>query len=1374
MSWEIPFNGACGDQITLTPSTTGNDVVSTVVSRIYARYICTLSINTFTSSVKEFDPSVETVQINASFSDEANWTLSIAGKTFSGTGASVSVSWDGKDNYGQVVAPRLYDATLNIKNKDGDCSDTRNIPITVLPSCNLKITDFTGTSKIIDPSSGGNIGLSGSISDDSGKPVNWSISIAGGTYSGTGLSPSITWDGKDGNGKIVEPGTYAATLTAQTDDGKCSDTKTIPFTVETPPDNSCGLYVDFGSSAHVASGNLSHSQTLFFTKGGSLALGMTLFYNSLDPVNAALGRGWSHNYAVKLRENADGSVLISEGNWKYQFFTLSNGTYVPKRCNYASLIKNADNSFTLTRKDGTRYNFTTAGAIGSIIDRNGNAVSFSYTNGNLTTVTDPAGHITTLTYDADNHLSNIIDPAGNWYILTYSNNTLASVINPDGGQWSYSYAGNIFMLSKTDPQGNTTTYGYDDQRRVIYATDPEGKTRSIAYPQGSDTAKTTTFTEKDGGVWQYRYDTQAGTLLSKTDPQGGITSYTYDVNGNRTSITLPDGTATSSTYDAKGNMLTATDALGQTTTYGYNDFGQVTSITDPQDGVTSYVYDAAGNMTAMTDPSNATTNYEYDAKGNVTKTTDAAGQATSFAYDNQGNLASVTDAGATTNYAYDAAGNAVSITDPNDAVIRYAYDANNRLIKTIDQSGNESFFIYDLNGNKLSQTDANGNTARYEYNYKGQLVKTTDFLGNITTYSYGNTGCPSCGGGVDKLVSLTDAGGNSTKYEYDQLGRLITETDPLSNTTSYRYDAKGNLTAKIDANGDTIAYSYDGNGRLLKKSYPDNSEESYSYDAKGNMLTATNKEISYSFSYDTAGRMTSATDPNGKTIQYVYDSAGRKTQTTYPEGSVVSYAYDIAGRLSIITNGGGRTYGYSYDSLGRRTSLTYPNGATAAYSYDMKGNLTSLSHKTSTGKTIADFSYTHDKVGNRLTKVEPQVTWNYGYDKIYRLLQALPDNRKGHEHHQGVMVEQYSYDPTGNRLTGPHKHDSYSYGPGNELLTDRRLSYSYDKNGNQIGKTKQKNDHDKDGQEDKHHDEELSESANWTYSYDYENRLIKAETGHGHEKTILTFKYDPLGRRIEKKVKKSERGRTEELENHRYVYDDQAIILEYETRHEEHKEKTHVTKYVHGPGIDEHLSMERRGEVLFYHADGLGSTVALSDKRQKVVEIYEYDSFGNLKNGMKPSQPFTYTGREWDKETGLYYYRARYYDPMDGRFISEDPIPLENRTQDQLNSYTYAVNNPINFTDPNGQNIYGNWCGPGGSGPTKDGVDAICKKHDNCFNKSGATWKDNVLGTKDKNKEQCIDDCNKDLCNDLRNYFPKTYSEIFGRSAVMIFFRCSN
>jgi RHS repeat-associated protein len=313
----------------------------------------------------------------------------------------------------------------------------------------------------------------------------------------------------------------------------------------------------------------------------------------------------------------------------------------------------------------------------------------------------------------------------------------------------------------------------------------------------------------------------------------------------------------------------------------------------------------------------------------------------------------------------------------------------------------------------------------------------------------------------------------------------------------------------------------------------------------------------------------------------------------------------------------------------------------------------------------------------------------------------------------------------------------YTYGPGNELLTKGQREFSYDKNGNLIAKVFRRHDEEDRCDKDEHHDHD---GRQWTYSYDFENRLIKAETKHNHESTIVTFKYDPFGRRIEKNIEQAEHGKTEESIVHSYVYDGQALILEFETRQgKDHgkRPETNATKYVHGPNIDEPLAMTRNNEVYFYHADGLGSIVALTDKRQKVVETYEYDSFGNLKDSdSSPSQPLTYTAREWDKETGLYYYRARYYDPMVGRFIGKDPIGFKGG---DVNLYAYVQNNPIRYTDPSGlSGASGSW----DNGNSLDGTeqqDLVCSfpagvfnrwsctkkccfKHDLCYQKYGCNF----------------------------------------------------
>ena len=253
--------------------------------------------------------------------------------------------------------------------------------------------------------------------------------------------------------------------------------------------------------------------------------------------------------------------------------------------------------------------------------------------------------------------------------------------------------------------------------------------------------------------------------------------------------------------------------------------------------------------------------------------------------------------------------------------------------------------------------------------------------------------------------------------------------------------------------------------------------------------------------------------------------------------------------------------------------------------------------------------------------------------------------------------------------------DSYTYNAGNQLVNENGISYSYDKNGNLIGKT--------------------DTSGLTTYSYDYENRLIRVVMPNG---MVSEFKYDPFGRRIEKKV--TENGVTT---TKRYFYDNEDILFEYDAN------GIIGNRYVHGLGIDEPLALITAKENYYYHADGLGSIVALTNSSQKIVQTYEYDSFGNLKDQKERiKQPYTFTAREWDEEIKLYYNRARYRDPYTGTFTTKDPIsqsPTPNGLQklrmciqsnrnklldlfmnkpQRFNLYSYVGNNSVNLTDPSG------------------------------------------------------------------------------------------
>ena len=166
-----------------------------------------------------------------------------------------------------------------------------------------------------------------------------------------------------------------------------------------------------------------------------------------------------------------------------------------------------------------------------------------------------------------------------------------------------------------------------------------------------------------------------------------------------------------------------------------------------------------------------------------------------------------------------------------------------------------------------------------------------------------------------------------------------------------------------------------------------------------------------------------------------------------------------------------------------------------------------------------------------------------------------------------------------------------------------------------------------------------------------------------------TFKYDAFGRRVQKFS-----DATNVTTN--YIYDGANILEELDAS------GNVVARYTQGAGVDEPLAMQRGSSTYYYQADGLGSITSLSDSSGVTAATYQYDPYGNALGGTGSiTNPFRFTGREYDSlETGLYYYRARYYDPSVGRFLSEDPVEFKSG----INFYRYVDDNPINATDPSG------------------------------------------------------------------------------------------
>ena len=322
----------------------------------------------------------------------------------------------------------------------------------------------------------------------------------------------------------------------------------------------------------------------------------------------------------------------------------------------------------------------------------------------------------------------------------------------------------------------------------------------------------------------------------------------------------------------------------------------------------------------------------------------------------------------------------------------------------------------------------------------------------------------------------------------------------------------------------------------------------------------------------------------------------------------------------------------------RSESMTRPNSITTNYSYDSLSRLLSVLHQ-SGGSTIDGATYTVDAAGNRTSKQDwlASLTSNYTYDAIYQLTQVT----------QGTSsTESYSYDPVGNR-TASLGVASYTTNSSNELTATSNASFTYDANGNTTSKT--------------------DSTGTTTYAWDYENRLTSI-TLPNNSGTVI-FKYDPFGRRIYKSSSSS---------TSIYAHDGEEVVVI--------TNGTGATQstYVQGSLVDEPLAMLSSSLVSYHEADALGSITSLSNAAGVLVQTYSNDSFGNTTAATGSlTNPFRFTAREFDSETNIVYYRARYFDSITGRFITEDPL----RFRAAANFYPYVGNDPVDLYDPLGLTV---------------------------------------------------------------------------------------
>ncbi|MBO9562796.1 MAG: RHS repeat protein [Niastella sp.] len=985
--------------------------------------------------------------------------------------------------------------------------------------------------------------------------------------------------------------------------------------------------------------------------------------NNLTTVKDPLGNTTTYNYAIN---RAISSTRDRNGNALNVVYNSSNAVIKLISCEQEQTISyNSGQRKTYsTLKNGSQQVVTVFefDEQGRLVQRSGNCCGFK----------------NTFTYDPDNNINKIVDANGNTSLFTYDvKGNLLAETDALGKTILYTYDTAFSQVASiTNKNGNKTTYTYDDRGNLTETHFPlDVVTKATYNAQGDRTAVTdgrnnsTTYTfdsygyvatiiNADGGVWTFTRDGW-GNLLSQKDPLNNTATYIYDALNRVTKATNALNEVTTYTYDANSNISSITDARGNTTSYIYDAHNRPLIVTDAMGYTTRRGYDAAGNVIAATDGNGHTTLYQYDHLNRLISEANAVGETTRYGYDGNGNRVTVQNPnGNTVNYSFDALNRLTGISDILGQVAVYTYDANSnrltetdgagnttmlqydvldRLVTKTDAMGHAQSFVYDKNDNLVQTKNRNGNTAGYDYDVMNRQTSTTDALGNITAYTYDKIG---------NQLTITDAKNQTTTYTYDKLNRNTVEQYADNSTRRFTYDVVGNLLTRTDQIGRVTTYAYDKLNRPVANNYPVG-VDSFAYDAVGHIIKARNSQATVQFTFDAANRLASETN-NGRTTGYVYNAAARTRRIVYPSGKTVERQMDVRDQLNTVTDAGTVLIDLDYDLAGRIMSKQLGNATGAVMTYNSNGLLTDLRHNPS---RFVDIGISYDAENNPLEaqfRHRPANTEQYQYNKLNQLTQF----RKG----SGVQ-NSYTYDKVGNRSQTQQNSAAATYAVNSmnaysSLTNTAAVVFSYDDNGNRTA------------------------AGPTTYTYDAENRLTAVNNG-----ATATYAYDAMGRR----VSKTAGGKTTQ-----YYYDGLQVIEEYNGTGELE------ASYVWGTWMDDLVTMERLGARYYYHTNNIGSVVAVTNAAGKVVERYEYDAFGKVSvydenyAALATSaigNNYTFTGRQYEPETGLYFYRARHYDPVTGHFLQRDPLGYI----DGMGMYAYVSNMPTTMIDPYGT-FKIDWC----------------------------------------------------------------------------------